>query len=454
MQQDGASTSRPPGQASIPASHPTTPAAQATSEALLRRALRNAGYLLGGKSLAGVLGFATTALAARTLGLQDFGILLLVHSLAGAASAATRLQSWQPLLQYGSAMFHARERDAFQLLLRHCLALDALGAVAAMAIGLPLAAFGGRWLGWAGHGPAAMIYVTCAIFMNTGAAIGLMRLAGRYKMAAIADTAGAAVRLAGAVAGIILHWRLPGFLTVWYLSVLAAFSVDALVLLRLTRVTPSLHGFRLRNVPWRSRHQDLWKLVLSTSGNQALIGLSSQLGFLIVGAALGPADAALYRVTAQLGEALSQPANLLTPALYPEFVQLRDQGEWQKLRGIVHRVLQALAGFSLLALPVAAGGGPWLLAMLLGIHPPHILPLLLLMTAAAVIDLWDVPLEPLLISLGKARQLLHGRLWLTLLSLPLLYGLARLWGVDGAAVATLLRETGIFATRLVPFLAL
>jgi O-antigen/teichoic acid export membrane protein len=430
----------------------------ALAEAPLARALRNTGYLLGGKGVAAVLGFATTALAARTLGLQDFGILLLLNSFAGATSAATRLQSWQPLLQFGSALFHAkggaRERTEFQVLLRHCLVLDLLGAVAAVAIGLPLAALGGNWLGWSGHGGSAIAYVTCALFMNTGAAIGVMRLADRYKMAAIADTAGAAVRLAGAVAGMLLHWRLPGFLAAWYVSVVVAFSIDALVLLRLARMTPSLRGFTLFGAPWRSRQEGFWKLVLSTSGNQALIGLSSKIGILVVGAALGPADAALYRVTAQLGEAMSQPAQLLTPALYPEFVQLRDQGNWQELRRIVSRVFQALAAFSLLALPVAALAGPWLLAMLLGIHRAHTMPLLLLMTAAAVVDLWDVPLEPLLTSLGRARQLLHGRLWISLLCLPLLFGLARLWGVDGAAVAALVQETGVFLSRLVPFLTL
>ena len=423
------------------------------SETPLARAMRNAGYLLGGKGVAAVFGFATTALAARALGLQGFGILLLLHSFAGAASAGTRLQSWQPLLQFGSALFHAKERTEFQILLRHCLLLDLGGAAVAVAIGLPLAALGSHDLGWGGHGQAAMIYTTSALFMNTGAAIGVMRLADRYKMAAIADSAGAAVRLIGAAAGFTLHWGLPGFLAAWYLSVVASFGIDVLVLRRLARAIPSLSGFRLL-APWRSRHEGFWKLVLSTSGNQALIGLSSRLGLLVVGAALGPGDAALYRVTSQLGEALSQPANLLTPALYPEFVQLRDQGEWQKLRGIVHRVFLALAAFSLLALPIAALAGPYLLAVLLGIHHPHVMLLLLLMTASMVVDLWDVPLEPLLVSLGRARQLLHGRLWIMLASLPLLYALARFQGLDGAALASLLREAGIFATRLIPFLAL
>jgi hypothetical protein len=117
-------------------------------------------------------------------------------------------------------------------------------------------------------------------------------------------------------------------------------------------------------------------------------------------------------------------------------------------------VFQGLAVFSLLALPVAALAGPWLLSVLLGIHHPHVMLVLVLMVAAALVDLWDVPLEPLLVSLGRARQLLQGRLWVMLPALPLLYALAHFGGLNGAAAASLLREAGIFLTRLIPFLAL
>jgi Na+-driven multidrug efflux pump len=86
------------------------------------------------------------------------------------------------------------------------------------------------------------------------------------------------------------------------------------------------------------------------------------------------------------------------------------------------------------------------------VHHPGILLLLLMMTAAAVLDIWDVPLEPLLAALGRARQLFRGRLAGMLLSLPLLYFLARIWGVDGAAWGVLAGEVVIFLTRLIPFL--
>jgi O-antigen/teichoic acid export membrane protein len=418
----------------------------------LSRALRNAGVLLGGRAAGGVLGFATTLLAARALGLEAFGFLLLIHAFAGSVCAVTRLQSWQPLLQFGSAPFEAGDREKFQSLLRHCMLLDGAGALAGVVIGLPIAWAAGPALGWSGHGTAALLYVTSILFMNTGAALGLMRLANRFGTAAMADTAGAAVRLAGTLAGMLLHWGLPEFLAIWYLATVTAFSIDVIAMRRIIRRIAVTTNFRLKAAPWWSPTQGIWKFTFATSANQTLIDLSSKIGILLVGGAIGPANAALFRVTAQIGQALSEPAQLLTLSLYPEFVKLRDGRDLQGMRRVALRVFGGLAVFSALALAIAGLLGPWLLASLLGVHHPGILLLLLLMTAAAVLDIWDVPLEPLLAALGRARQLFRGRLAGMLLSLPLLYFLARIWGVDGAAWGVLAGEVVIFLTRLIPFL--
>jgi O-antigen/teichoic acid export membrane protein len=420
----------------------------------LDRALRNAGYLLGGKAAGGIFGFGTTLLAARSLGLEGFGILLLIHAFAGSVCSVTRLQSWQPLLQFGSAPFQAGTTNEFQVLLRHCIFLDGLGALAGVAVGLPVAWLAGPALGWSGHSGAALAYVTSILFMNTGSALGLMRLTDRFATAALADTAGAAVRLIGTLAGMLLHWRLPEFLAIWYFSTVTAFSIDAAVMRGIILRTPSLLDFRLTGGRCWSRIEGIWKFTFLTSANQTLIDLSSKIGILLVGAAIGPADAALFRVTAQIGEAVSQPAQLLTLSLYPEFVKLRDNQDPQAMRRIVFGVFRGLAPFSILALGAAGFAGPWLLSALLGIRHSGVLFLLLLMTAAAVLDVWDVPLEPMLVALGQAKQLFRGRLGGMLLALPLLYFLARLWGVDGAAAGLLAGEIVIFLTRLVPFLTM
>jgi len=416
------------------------------------RTMRNAGILLGGSGIGAVLGFLTTVFAARQLGLQNYGILLLIHSFAGALATGTRLQTWQPMVQFGTALYEAQERSRFQTLLRHCLLLDGAGAMAAVVIGVPTSLLCSHYLGWGGYGKTTALYVTCALFMNTGATIGVMQITNRYKMAVIADNMGALIRFVGALMGFLLHWPLTYFLIFWYFSIVTAFLADGLLLWRLTKLIPSLEGFRLTSVPWLSRQFGFWRLLLVTSADQALINLASRVDILIVGSLLGGAGAALYRVATQVSDALMQPAIFLSPALYPEFVRLREQRDWANLRRITWRICRLLSAFSVPVLIVMYFAGATILALMLGEHIPHTRELLLWMTAASVIGLWTIPLEPLLISLGRAKTVLHGRLWLLLPCLPLFYILTRMYGVDGAAIVVFIRSTGIFMTRFVPFL--
>lgn len=416
------------------------------------RAMRNAGYLLGGNGIGAVLGFLTTAFAARQLGLQNYGILILIHSFAGAVATATRLQTWQPMLQFGMALHEKLERSRLQTLLRHCLLLDGAGSLAAIAIGVPIAIFASTWVGCGGYEKTTALYVTCALFMNTGATIGIMRITDRYKMSAIADNLGAFVRFAGAIAGFLLHWKLPDFLVFWYLSIVTAFVADYLLLWWLVRRTPSLQGFKLTGAPWRSKEPGIWKLLLPTSIDMALVSLASRVDIFIVGSLLGGAGAALYRVATQVADALMQPAVFLSPALYPEFVRLRDQQDWHGLRAITWRICRLLSFFSIPVLAVVYFAGPTILALMLGKHVPHTRELLLWITIACVIGLWGIPLEPLLISLGRAKTILYGRLAGLLFCLPLFYFMVRFYGVEGAAIVLFIRGTSIFMTRLIPFL--
>ena len=176
--------------------------------------------------------------------------------------------------------------------------LDGIGALAGVAVAIPVAWLAGHCLGWGGHGGAAIAYATSILFMNTGSALGLMRLTDRFGTAAMADTAGAAMRLAGTLAGLLLHWGLPAFLAIWYLSTVTAFSIDAIAMRRIILRTPSLQNFGFSGARWWSRTPGIWKFTLLTSANQTLIDLSSKIGILLVGAAIGPANAALFRVTA------------------------------------------------------------------------------------------------------------------------------------------------------------
>src|SRR3546814_10331883 len=83
---------------------------------ILRRMAANTLVLLGGKAVGGLLSLATMALAVRALGLEGYGVLVLIHTFAVAVASVGKFQSWQAVLRYGApALAAGRPEDLVRL---------------------------------------------------------------------------------------------------------------------------------------------------------------------------------------------------------------------------------------------------------------------------------------------------------------------------------------------------
>src|SRR3546814_3758693 len=78
---------------------------------------RSAGVLLLGKTTQGLFAIVYTALAARALGLEAFGALVLLHGFIMAVADLARFQSWQIVLRYGAPALNAGDTSRFRRVL-------------------------------------------------------------------------------------------------------------------------------------------------------------------------------------------------------------------------------------------------------------------------------------------------------------------------------------------------
>ncbi|MEP7315913.1 MAG: lipopolysaccharide biosynthesis protein, partial [Sphingomicrobium sp.] len=60
-----------------------------------RSLLKNTSYLAVSKGVAAVASIATLAMTGRALGLETFGVLILISAYAQAANGLSKFQSWQ-----------------------------------------------------------------------------------------------------------------------------------------------------------------------------------------------------------------------------------------------------------------------------------------------------------------------------------------------------------------------
>lgn len=402
--------------------------------AAFRRVVTNAGLLLGGRTVNAVLSLAYLAVAARGLGVTAFGVLVLIHAFAQFLGDVVKFQSWQTVIHYGAGPLAQGRTATFQQVLRLTLALDAASCAVGLAIGLAGAFLLAGPLGWGpANAPAAAGYVLSIAFMVSATPLGLLRLFDRFDVMAKQTALVSLVRLVGCGLAWAAGAPLEAYLLVWALGTGAGFAYLVAASLGELRLRGLLDGFKLGG-PLGKGLPGVWRFAWSTNLSATLDVAFTHVVTLAVGAMVGPAQAGFWRLGRQVADAIAKPAKLLTPALYPELARIRvAEGEGQMAR-LAAQVGLMTGGFSLLIVAVAAFAGAPLLSLVMGKAFAPAASLMTWQVAAAAIGIFALPLEPMLVSLGRPGAALRVRMVVSaafLAALPLLIGE---WGAKGAAI--------------------
>ncbi len=405
-------------------------------EDMFRAVMRNAAILIGGRVSNAVLGVAALGVAGRGLGLQGFGVLVVIHAVAQAVADVARFQSWQTVLQYGAKPLAEGNIADVQRVIRFTCLLDLISAVGGVILGVVVSAVIGPWLHWPPDAaPAAMLYATSIAFMVSATPAGILRLFGRFDLIAFETNVCSIVWLVGGIWAATNHRGFQGFLLVWWLGALASFSYMAVAAwVELVR-RGVIKGMDLRKGRLTHGFPGIWRFALATNANCTL-GLSfTHVSTLIVGALLNPAQAALWRVAKLISEAVAAPAEMITSALYPEFARLGSSGDNHALGRLAVRigVTVGVMATVLLAITILFGSSALNLAM--GEAFVAAAPVMTWLTAAAIVGIWALPLEPMLISTGHANVAVLTRLVVSALYLLSLAPLVGRMGVVGGGIA-------------------
>lgn len=402
---------------------------------VLRRVLANAGTLLGGRTVNALVGLAYIAMTARGLGAVQMGVLVLINAYAQFLGDVAKFQSWQTVLQYGTGALIGDDRPRFQQVLRFSLLLDLIGAAVGVALGAGGALLLGGALGWPPDlAPAAALYCLSIAMMTSATSVGLLRLFDRFRFLAGEQAVSSVVRLVGCAIAFAQDASIGWFLTAWAAGTVASFLYVLVVAWWDLMRRKLLQGFTLAG-PLSEGLPGAWRFAWATNFNGSLDTAFTHVITLVVGAVLGPAEAALWRVGRQVADGMAKPAKLLIPALYPELAKMRATGgeaAMHKLARQIGVMGGAVAGVLLLVCVVA--GGP-LLALVMGKPFAAAAPIMTWQVAAAAIGILALPLEPMLVSMDKAGVALRVRGVVCAVYLLALVPVIRALGLTGAGAA-------------------
>ncbi|MDN7351373.1 lipopolysaccharide biosynthesis protein [Acetobacter senegalensis] len=420
------------------------------------RILGNTGILIGSRVVNAVCSFVYVAWAAQALGLQNFGIMLLVTTFAAMVCDVTHLQSWQSLLHYGTSYFEKKQFDRFNDVLIFCIRADFISGLVGMLAGLAgVALLGGSFMGWNKHiqfdAALCMLTILC---MNTGWSTGMLRLCNRFKLVPVYEFLTTCVRTAGTGIGFFCHLGIGYFLLVWSLTQLTMFVSCSCAGIYLVKKHIGQFPSLSRILGTRTRIPDIWSYTVKTSINQVLESFFSQGATLLIGGRLGASEAAVYKVARQISNGLAKPAQLMIPTLYPEFIRMRDAQDWKGIRSVILKIFGIIIAFSLISLILTAMVGNRLFSYMLHDVWPGQQTILLLLVGGSLLDICLIPLEPFLVMVGRISILLRWRVIVMCLYFPLLFVFMGVGGIKGASLETLLASLMMFVVCALPVLRL
>jgi len=400
-------------------------------DASFRGLLKNSSYLAAARGVAGVLSLGALSFTAHSLDTNLFGLLILVHSYASAASGLIKFQSWQIVIRYGAPALLAGDVKQVQHGIGFAAGLDIASGVVGMLLAMAVLPFLAAWLHIDHrHLPYAILYCTLLPTMASATPSGILRLLDRFDLLAYQGTITPGVRLILAGIGWMISADFLFFLVIWYITDLIGDLAQWWYALREMRRRELLRGFRL-GIRRHARHlTGAWRFALMTNLTTSLQAGWGPLANLIVGGLLGTTAAGQYRIAAGIVEAANKPADMLSKAFYPEVMRLdlSTRKPWNlMLRGTV---LSAAMGLVFVAIVLI--GGKSFIAVVFGAGFAPASALLAMMVFGLLVTMVSFPLGPMCYAVNRPGVPLRARVVATVVYLLTIVPLAQHFGLNGA----------------------
>jgi len=401
---------------------------------LLRRRSATAAWIYAAVAC-GILG---TIVAARVLGLDEFGVFATALAAVGFFQVLLDLTVEESLTKYGFRYVSAGDWGRLRRLFRQMLLLKIAGGALATVVLVALAPFADEVFDADGV-EQALLAAALLPFVQSVENVGAtaLLLHSRYDLRGVYQAGSAGLRLIAVVIAA------PLGVTETLLAIVIAQAMATIVI----SVVGVVALRRFPSAPARELGEDvpgIRSFVLQSSLATGVISLRTTLVPLVLGIVAGPTQVGLFRIaqTPQTGlAAASSPARLM---LLTEQTRDWEKGEQSRVLAGVRSYSRWAGAVMVVAVPVFFLAMPWLVEVVFGsVYDGAVDAARIVLLAAAIHFTigWTKSL-PVTIGRPRLRIVTHGLE--TLVAIPLVAVLGVEWGATGAAVAVLV-STVVFA---------
>jgi O-antigen/teichoic acid export membrane protein len=321
------------------------------SNELIRRVVKNSGYLFSATGISAALSFVQNILVARLLGPAGLGILAAITQFTTVVNNLASFRMGELVIKYIGEFTENNQLHMAAAVFKAAAAVEMLASLAAFALAWLLAPLGARFLAKdAGLAPWFIIYGLIILAnLISESSTGLLQIFDRYRPMASLNVIGSIFTLAL----IVLAYTTQGGM----LEVLLAYIVGKVVsAVGLTLVAIQEAGRRWGRAWWqtplgilRPQARQLIKFAVSTnlSGSLSLINKSSDI--LFISFFRTPVETGYFKQAQGLVNLVQLPVSPLPQATYPELSREVARKNWKNVRYVLRQGSLLAGGFTLAA---------------------------------------------------------------------------------------------------------
>ncbi len=375
---------------------------------LLSRVLFNSAHLFGSNSISLVLSFVQGILAARLLGLSDYGLLAIVMAYSSTVNGLFSFRMSELVVRYAGEYLETGQRDKAAALIKAAalaetavsvLAFIAVAATAGIATRLITKAPGTEWM-------VVLYSVGLLANFNAETSTGILQITGKVRQRGVVNLVQTVLSLSIIGAAFVLGRSSATLAPYLVVIVLAGYLAGKSVLGLGLFVEAQLELRKVLGAGWTKASlavlpsaRELIRFAFSSNLSATAILIFRESELLWIGFFLNREAAGLYKNAYTIVGFLSVPADPLILAVYPELNRLIVQEAWPRLRKFLRHVTTLSFGYNaLLALGLFAFGR-WILEVY-GEQYVAAYPAMMVLLAGLAFNytlFWN---RPLLLSLG------------------------------------------------------
>lgn len=340
---------------------------------LIRRIIKNSGYLFSATGIAAAMSMLQGILAARLLGPALFGVLGTVTTFTSTVNRFASFRMDELVIRYVGHYHEKGDATRAAAVFKAASLLEMGGSLLAFVLIWTLAPVGARLLA---HDPSLVMWFRIygsIVLANliSESATGLLQIYDRFRAIAIITATQAVITLVLIAVAFFNQAGLVAVVLAYMVGKVFGALAFTIVALGQARRTWGGGWWRAPLGSLQSERRSLLTFAFSTniSGTVSLIAKDSEV--LWVAGFLGPAPAGYYKLALALSNLLQLPVSPLPKATYPELAREIARRNWENVKYVLRQGSRLSAAYSISTTAALFLFGRWIISLVYG---PEYLP--------------------------------------------------------------------------------